>query len=428
MFPNPPLIQFLADQGKPLHLTVSQAGGTLHLRHYRIEKPDGTHITASAATGLTASILELRDMLSHYPHPATINGAPVERTRYNGLTQLARLRHPDPGSAFQERQPIELGPGTPLPPGHNLYAQGVSYRATLPQEYDQEPYYALAAHRHAHWHQLDLIIPSPTIVLSDQTVQAMTPESLGNLINAQRTIEQARNITQKTLAHPDAPRPWNGPVYAYANRDRTGPHQTAPIAVHATPVSLQHLAQAGETSIIASIAHALYNHDAGLVPVAPHPSSRSSSPAPRPLLQASFAWLKPEEPTDDPDIDRVEGITLSVLLQGQRKPRHLPAAALIAGDPIGLKTLFVKDAITPQELARLMAVAQDPHGHQPGTNEETLARAMNAHQGREETLRSAVQQHLDTLAPRLAPGQPPLTASSHDGMVTATIVARKRPL
>lgn len=419
MKPTSELIHLLADQGHDLQLTLHQDGGDRRTRHYIISKPDGSSVHAQAETGLTATLLELRDMLSHHPRAVTINGAPVERTSFNGLATLTRHHHPELTSNRQTTSTVPMGPGTHLPPNHNAFTEGVSYHLDLPGDFDQEPYHSIHNHQPAHWHPLDLITPNPVLVITLSQWQAASQASNERLTTDPALIRQAQKRARETCAHPHAPKRWHGPVHHYY--DPTGRHRTAPIAVPSTPVLMDKLASAQEIPILLSIAHALYSRDAGLVPVA-NPKTRTPWAAqPRHLANASFAWLTPVEPSEAPNMARTEDIILSVNTDGQGPPKHLPAPVLMTGDPIALRTLFVQRAVSPEQLAELIQRAKAQPASQ--ADEAILADAKIAHAGRERALMDQVQEHLDAIARNFVPGQLPLTTSSHDGRITATITA-----
>ena len=162
-----------------------------------------------------------------------------------------------------------------------------------------------------------------------------------------------------------------------------------------------------------------------MTPVGPALTSPETTPQPAQVEHASFAWLQPEEPTSVPGVTRVDSITLSLRLANETVSRHLPAPAIITGDPISLRTIFARNALPPEELAELMLQAHRQHGHLPESlAQQTLQKARTAQSSREQAIRLGLQEYLDTLSQDFEPEHPPLTATSHDGRITATVSPR----
>lgn len=419
MKPTTELILFLAHQGNELHIQVSQDGGNCDLRNYRITKDDGSSATAPSTGGFTSALLELRDMLAHYPSRVTINGAPVERRPFSQLAKLTERRYPDPTSLEHQARTLNLGPGCALSGENNAYTAGVAYRLELAGEYDTEPYYALEGNAHAHWHKLKQIVPVQILTPSMEQLEYLEGRSIDSVAYQPAVMAEAQRRIELTLEHPDAPKPWRGPVHHYHTPDPGQPG--APIAAHGTAVSLDRLAAAKEQPLLLSITHALYNHDAGIVPVADQAATGGGPSGTKPVEKATFAWLRPLRHTDSPNIHRVDGISLTIHVEEDTSPKRLPAPALLTGDPIKMRTLIGPETGNPEELATLMLQAHHLEEPSPKLAQQLLEEARIALTGRQENLRNSVKAHLDTLVPHIDSGEMPFTAASHDGSIIATI-------
>ena len=438
---TPQLLRFLADNGHPMDLRVVQDGASRDIRHYRIDKDDGSHVAAQSRSGLPGTILELEAMLAHHPREITLNGKSVQTTPYNGLCRITETRYHGTTSRDITVRDISVGADSVLTDHSDAFCAGVAFRFPDNPGIPGHDYHAIADATRTHWHRLSLITIHPATVIPQAALDHITPTSLRLMASAvaqatdpELTADTARRMTS-TLQHPDAPPRWTGPVYEYLNVPADTPaalyfQEGAPIAAAGIPVSFNTLAAAKETPIHVSAIHALYNHDAGLVPVGPELTSHQGAVPTQQIQQVTFEWEYQGAPTGVPGITRMPRIVMGVKLSGEADYRPVPAPVLMTGDIHDQQVAFVRERTTPETLAHAMfrayMQAQDdmtPEGiRQRATHLawELEQKAQAAHGDPQEAYRTLLEEHLNRFNTSVAYPAEPVTARSRDGRITAT--------
>ena len=438
---TPQLLRFLADDGHPLDLRVVQDGASRDIRHYRINKDDGSHVAAQSRSGLPGTILELEAMLAHHPRGITLNGVPLKRSPYNGLCRITETRYHGTTSRDFTVRDISVGTDSVLRGRSDAFCAGVAFQFPDNPGIPGHQYHAIADATRPHWHRLSRITLHPATVIPKAALEHITPTSLRLMAAAvaqttdpELTADTARR-TANTLHHPDAPPRWSGPVYEYLNVPADTPaalyfQHGAPIAAAGIPVSFNTLAAAKETPIHVSAIHALYNHDAGLVPVGPELTSHEAAVPTQQIQHLTFEWEYQGIQTGVPGITRMPRIVMGVKLSGETVYRPVPAPVLMTGDLHDQQVAFVRERTTPESLAHAMFLAyMQVQDHMTPENVDQAAsrlawelqqKAQAAHGDPQEAYRTLLEEHLNRFNTSVAYPAEPITAKSRDGRITAT--------
>lgn len=448
----PQTLQFTLQQLKALN----SFHGELHIR---VSKRDNV-FTISAQDRDTFTYDEFTDQLkrtlAHYPNKVTVNGETLETTPCPNLAHATITSYSQDYERAHSFRPISLEPHTDRASDYNAIAGGVlAYMPGLTQR--ETTYFTPGQQTMPHWQRADRVQLHPQTVITPGEVNELTNDEL-QLINSippyrqwesldhpsraavpsrltnlmldwqQRAQEQA----EKTLQHPNAPPKHQGQVFNHAvvppHEDLVPYSEGSPLIAHGTPLLIEEF-QDNRGDYI-SIAHALYQEDRGLVPVAFTSEQYNNPPDHQALADYSFTHRLADQPEENRwCIKMTEEITLDLHLDTDEE-EHITVTAPfhLSGNTWNKKVYILAAQVDPETLAEKMAYAYwdiNEHSFNGETNEnfdqlnEEMSRLVTAALGDPD---KAFQEQLQEYASRFRTDLPwpkgEIAARSYDGRIT----------
>ena len=436
-------LKTLRANGQPLDLHVTlehgpQYGLKFEERTYQVNSPGRDSFTIVSQNPMREFIQRLKTQLTFYPDEAWVNSEEVSRRDFPNLALVTTTTYEEGESDRDYRvEYIELG----LTTQYNTLAGGVlCYLRTLHPV--KKTYYSALPGPHHNRQPARKVDISPITVITPEEIAGLTPEQFDNLDgNGSTPLEtsirqRAKEQVQRTLDHPDTPRPHEGPVFRYSLMDpgRSGyPFETgAPIIVNGTPVDLPEELDCGPE--VVAIAETLYRADSPFVPVSLTQEQMKSPPPHQTMTSFSFHF-KPEKP--DPTgwcMEPVQEIIMKFTLEdsaGESRTHQVEADFHLTGDEYSDKLVrFVPGRITPEPLAHHMFRAYwDAERHSSWDDlkdamtelqEEYLGMATAALEDPVKPYLDQMKKLADSFSTEIPTPDQELTATSHDGRITVT--------
>ena len=350
---NLKLIRFLADNGKPLRITL--------------EPGEWGHVLSREGTDETVGLEgidplpDIKRGLTHYPREVWINGERM-RTQPRPMLGEVRLLQPTQRDMTCDRnRPLVLeGPWKRLlhnayvaglwsrvqrqPPGDNPTAVHLADDQGGDGDYRLLARVAITPHMEVEADELDMLLEER----DGRMRSRMVPD--GELMERIRQREQ--EMIRRTLEHPDVPEPYTGRVHSCPlNSDAFTP---APIRVLGTPVVIDRTDGSLDNGQFNSIVEALNRTGSGYVPVNEESSWVDNLEVPgaaQDTLRVGAAAFT----CAPPDTERPERISLRVEFSDGREPLEVPALFVIRGDDThNLDVRVVPGAIEPGDLTDIM--------------------------------------------------------------------------
>ena len=437
------ILKALQPNGQPLDLHVTLESGPqdeekFKDRTYRVDNSHGDSFTVVSQDPMREFIQRLKAQLTFYPDEARVNFEEVSRREFPDLAQVTTTTYKD-GESDRDYQVehIDLG----FVPQYNMLAGGVLFysRTFIPMK---KTYHSALPGLHHNRQPARKVDISSTAVITPEEFAQLTPEQFDNLDSNNSTPletrirQRAEEQIQRTLNHPDVPRPHYGPVFRYcltAPGNAGIPFENgAPIIVNGTPVLLPDDFDRGPE--IVAVAEALYRGDSPFVPV-DLTREQIENPPPHMRMNSFSFHFTPEEPVSTGwCMEEVQEITMKFTLEddnGEEQSHEVKADFHISLDKYGDKLVrFVPGRVTPESLAEYMLRAYWDEERYPSWDdlkdgmarlrEEYLEMATAAMKDPVEPYLNQLKRHANSFYTEIPTPDQELTATSHDGRITVT--------
>ena len=382
IYPTVGVLKLLRDTGTPAVVEVAPEDED---RVYRITRDGNRSEILSGPHSAQEMAERMRDVLSLYPHPVTVNGEQVERLPFEGTARvsLSRCQGYVPG-ADQEEETIY----TPfLKEAHQRYdvlAGGVLAGGVLAAtgaghgggiQYDHSP----GRQDNPHWRFADTIQVAPLTVIEPRELARMTDASMERLTGELRGLGLSRRMGVKThsvthdliqrvmnrdqeqvkgaLELPQMPERHEGDVFWYqAGKSELTRFGAPAIIVYGAPVIIPD--NLGSNCEIASVAEAMYRHGTGEVPVMlGWASTKNEEQLPR-VARFNFQAGTRE---GQGNVQWTGKIRLTYFLQGEKQGeeqgREIPADFTASGRPHQPRITLSREGEVPAHLSERLGYA-----------------------------------------------------------------------
>ena len=426
------LLRTLADNGKPLQLSVQKGEGTTNL----IQRDDGPEIPYNG----WYPIETLRHSLAHYPREVWINGERLETEPALMLAETTILQPSGRDMSGDMDQRIDLGQPQRTTT-FNAHIGGVWCTVEMGKEMRNRTYFSVIPGKAQHHQLLATVRMKPHVNIRTDEIGMLSKTQnewdLKTEPELQRRIEKRLEaMVQRTMKHPEMPEPYGERVYSCPMVGHTGSRQyiaEAPLAVLGTPVVIDQDNWNITNGEFISIVEALYNSDSEMVPVNEDPTWVGTTVIPgaeveTTLITGAEATAEPEE------TDRPKDITLRLKLEKEDDVTEIqvPAQLWIQGDPEDVPEVKVTPGNMTQTELRdiLLRVSwnENEYGsaeqgeYERERMEEKLNNLAEYHLGNS---RSAALKELQSAADRFEFWVPlpaeSMSATSRDGRITVTL-------
>ena len=400
-------------------------------------------------------ITEFKANLAHYPNSVTINEQPLETTQYPALAHATLTSYSTDYERSHSFRLISLEPHTDHAAKYNAYAGGVlTHIPGLTQK--ETTYYTPGHQPMPHWQRADKVQLHPHTVLSPQDVDKLTDDDL-NLIKSLPPYRYwnpmghpeakqlpahitnfildwqhtARAQVVRTLEHPNTPTKYEGHVFNHVivppHEDLVPYSEGSPLIAHRTPLLMEYPHDNRPDYI--SVAHALYQEDHGIVPVAFTREQNNNPPHHLAITDYHFTHTLTEPKQDDWCIKTVNQVALDLHLDNDEEDHLIITAPFHLAGNTWNKAIYIPSTLKDSDtLAEKMTYAYwdlDTHNSNGDTKDnfenlvDEMSRLVTAALGNPS---KAFQQQLQNYAHRFHTDLPwpkeEISAHSHNGRIT----------
>lgn len=305
-------IRLIRDTSEPLHITVERLpddpGGTFP---YRLERTGHGQVEIMGPKRPHHMTQYLEQLLAAYPHEATVNRMPIERTpvQDNAPVILRQGNGPKPPTPKDIKLLSDWHPAT-VPLKHRILAGGVLCQPNQGHELLGMTCYTPAGGGDHRWQFADQLTIFPIMVITSEEIEHLSKQDFAHLLSdfwLQHMASQPKNNdslfkvisdrmrqqVQNTLTEAQLPPFHDGPIYHYVqpSSDATYP-PTRTIIVNQDPLAFP----ADITPLTASLADALYRDPQAHVPIWHHQHSQQIEDLPPKLADQHFDPVAKQQP------------------------------------------------------------------------------------------------------------------------------------